>query len=110
MFRIVSLVFALNVIPFDSQGSEMAKSQEFEAETLLKELADLGDPEAQNNLGAVFEAMGRVICPEPVLGALLAFVCGLAHPRRRVKFPLVLGSLAYFALGYQVLLAPSLGQ
>ncbi len=55
MFRIVGLVFALNVISFDSQGSEMAKSQQLEAETLLKELAALGDPEAQNNLGVLYQ-------------------------------------------------------
>jgi hypothetical protein len=44
-----------------------------------------------------------------VFGAFLAFLCGLAHPSRRVKFPLILGSLAYFALGYQVVMAPALG-
>ena len=55
MFRVVSLVFALNVIAFHSQGSEMSKPVEFGAETLLRELAGLGDPEAQNNLGVLYQ-------------------------------------------------------
>ena len=55
MFRIVSLVFAINVISFNSQGSEMAKSPQFGAETLLRELAGSGDPEAQNNLGVLYQ-------------------------------------------------------
>ncbi len=33
----------------------MSKSPQFEAETLLRELAGLGDPEAQNNLGVLYQ-------------------------------------------------------
>lgn len=55
MFRVIGLIFALSVIAFDSQSSEMSKSPQFEAETLLRKLAELGDPEAQNNLGVLYQ-------------------------------------------------------
>ncbi len=42
-----------------------------------------------------------------VFGGLLAFVCGLAHPGRRLKLLLVLLSLTYFAFAYMVKVAPS---
>ena len=42
-----------------------------------------------------------------VFGGLLAFVCGLAHPGRRLKLLLVLLSLTYFAFAYMVKVAPT---
>jgi len=55
MFRVVSLMFALNLISFNALSSEISKPPQFEAETLLRELAGLGDPEAQNNLGVLYQ-------------------------------------------------------
>ena len=55
MFRVVSLVFALNLISFHALGSEMSPPPRFEAETLLRDLAGLGDPEAQNHLGVLYQ-------------------------------------------------------
>ena len=55
MFRVVSLMFALNLISFNALSSEISKPPQFETETLLRELAGLGDPEAQNNLGVLYQ-------------------------------------------------------
>jgi len=55
MFRVVSLMFALNLISFNALSSEISKPPQFEAETLLRELAGLGDPEAQNHLGVLYQ-------------------------------------------------------
>ena len=55
MFKVVSLIFALNLISLNALSSEISKPPQFEAETLLRELAGLGDPEAQNNLGVLYQ-------------------------------------------------------
>ena len=44
-----------------------------------------------------------------ILGALLALVCGLAHPERRIKWMLILFSLGHLALIYQIVVAPVTG-
>ncbi|MEC8724739.1 MAG: tetratricopeptide repeat protein [Pseudomonadota bacterium] len=48
-------MFARNLISFNALSSEISKPPQFEAETLLRELAGLGDPEAQNNLGVLYQ-------------------------------------------------------
>ena len=55
MYRVVSLVFALNLISFNALGSETSKPPAVRGRTLLRELAGLGDPEAQNNLGVLYQ-------------------------------------------------------